>query len=53
MHSKGEYIMAKYSYIGQMIEIDLSRYGYEGYFADTLYKCDDQTGKSLITMFVT
>ena len=44
--------MKKYAYRGQMIEIDLSEYGYDGYYAEVLYQCDDTTDKSLVSMFV-
>lgn len=44
--------MKKYVYRGQMIEIDLAGYGYDGYFAEVLYQCNDAIGKSLVTMFV-
>lgn len=45
--------MKKYSYKGQMIEINLGQYGYEGYFAEVLYQCYDNIGKTLVTMFIT
>lgn len=44
--------MKKYRYKGQMIEVDLKQFGYEGYFAEALYQCNDDTGKSLVTMFL-
>lgn len=44
--------MKRYNYIGQMIEIELGQFGYDGYFADIIYKCQEETGKSLITMFL-
>ena len=44
--------MKKYRYKGQMIEVDLEQFGYSGYFAETLYQCEDDIGKSLITMFL-
>lgn len=39
-------------YKGQVVEINLTEYGYDGYFAEALYYCDDATTKSLITMFI-
>ena len=44
--------MKRYNYKGQMIEVNLSQFGYEGYLAEVLYQCDDRAGKSLVTMFL-
>jgi hypothetical protein len=35
-----------------MIEVDLTQFGYDGIYAEVLYQCDDEVGKSLITMFL-
>ena len=44
--------MKKYTYKGQMIEVNLTQFGYDGVYAEVLYQCEDEVGKSLITMFV-
>lgn len=44
--------MKKYTYKGQMIEVDLAQFGYDGIYAEVLYQCEDEVGKSLITMFL-
>lgn len=44
--------MKKYAYKGQMIEVDLAQFGYDGIYAEVLYQCEDEVGKSLITMFL-
>ena len=35
-----------------MIEVDLAQFGYNGIYAEVLYQCEDEVGKSLITMFL-